>query len=98
MVTLKSNKVAKVDFGNVLIKFRFELQPVAFKKSCVITADGYYINSFKTKSIPNYKDFSLGNVRDNTIRQLFELSIVKGKNLSKQTLDIINSKLRIAYL
>lgn len=70
-----------VECGNLLLKFRFEKVYPAFWGACIITADGYYIGSFEARSLHDYKDFSVGNVRDQSVEYLFEKSLEEGVSL-----------------
>lgn len=86
-----AGKGAVVDLDNVLIKFSFELQCAAFSRACVITADGYYIGSCEVRSLQNYNDFSVGNVRDYPLRELLYKSTLDRSILWQRTRQSINS-------
>lgn len=70
--------VPVIETGNLLVKFRFEVRYPAYNGLAIITPDGYYIGSFEFRSLPNYKEYSLGNIRDASIEALLGRATLEG--------------------
>lgn len=90
-----SNDEAIVKLKFSLIKFHFGLRCSAFDGSCIITSDGYYIGSCEAKSFQNYPDYSVGNVKNNSLLELMEKSVDCGTDLWQRVQNTLNSQIKI---
>jgi len=80
-----------IKFGKSLLKFRFELVCAAFWRSCVITADGYYLGCCVMRTFQDYPSFSTGNVKQSPIRDLYLRSLTEHSPLANILRRYVNS-------
>jgi MoaA/NifB/PqqE/SkfB family radical SAM enzyme len=61
-------------FGRSYLQLDFNVVRVPFWRHFIVTEDGYIINECSSRSVPNYIDFSIGNVLQEPLSELIHNS------------------------
>ena len=78
---LSNNGSPVISIGKSKMKLRLGLIPSAYWQSVVVTHDGYYTGACEMRSVQNYDEISVGNVRNATVEGLYSESIKSISNL-----------------
>lgn len=68
---------ASILIGRSKLFFDFHSLCLAHWRTCQITADGYYIGCFMMLTSKDYQKYAIGNVRDKSIKELWNESLQK---------------------
>jgi MoaA/NifB/PqqE/SkfB family radical SAM enzyme len=63
---------------SIKITLKPELIPEYWRHTVRITADGYVVGGCEPLTQPNYKDFSVGNIIDNSVKDLYKKALEIG--------------------
>lgn len=74
---------ASLKVKNSTLSFEFHPFCMSHWRSCQITADGYYVGCFMMLTAKDYREYAIGNVRRENIRELWTKSLQSGSLLWK---------------